>query len=172
MGRLTQRLFLGVAHCLAKTLIGIKAMAVLKPHYAHGIRDALNCHTVLLLAFPQLRLCLFALRDIPNDGDIPPEGAISVCHLRCHCLNGNNCPVLMREAPFGPKCANGVNHGVGLLPKEAILTGIAGGAATLVNEKIGVIVMTSFLGSYFITSVLPWKNLVWIIFCLSAAMQW
>jgi hypothetical protein len=57
-------------------------------------------------------------------------------------------------------------------PSEALLAAIAGGAVVLVSEKTGVILMTSFLGSYLAGSALPWTAATWVLFGVSAPLQW
>ena len=57
-------------------------------------------------------------------------------------------------------------------PAEALLAAVAGGAAVLVSEKAGVVLMTSFLGSFAAGSVFPWPAVTWALFGVSAALQW
>ena len=59
-----------------------------------------------------------------------------------------------------------------LEPPASLAAGIAGGAVALLNERLAVILLTSFLGSYLAGSVLPWKYFPLVMFALSAPIQW
>lgn len=80
---------------------------------------------------------------------------------------------LIGKALFGRGFLEGPLGGWwGLYPREAILAGIAGGVLNLVSEKVGVILMTSFLGSCFVGVVFTWKYFTWLMFGVSAMVQW
>lgn len=59
-----------------------------------------------------------------------------------------------------------------LSPIEALFAGIAGGVAVLVQERLAVVVMTAFVGSFLAGSLLPWKWATFCFFLLAAPLQW
>ena len=59
-----------------------------------------------------------------------------------------------------------------LSPLEALLAGIAGGVAVLVQERLAVTAMTAFVGSFLAGSLLPWRGAPFYFFLLAATLQW
>ena len=59
-----------------------------------------------------------------------------------------------------------------LSPLEALFAGIAGGVAVLVQERLAVVVMTAFVGSFLAGSLLPWRWATFWFFLLAVPLQW
>lgn len=59
-----------------------------------------------------------------------------------------------------------------LSPLEALFAGITGGVAVLVQERLAVVIMTAFVGSFLAGSLLPWRGAPFFFFLLSAPLQW
>ena len=59
-----------------------------------------------------------------------------------------------------------------LSPLEALFAGITGGVAVLVQERLAVVVMTAFVGSFLAGSLLPWRWAPFCFFLLAAPLQY
>lgn len=59
-----------------------------------------------------------------------------------------------------------------LSPLEALFAGVTGGVAVLVQERLAVVVMTAFVGSFLAGSLLPWRGAPFCFFLLAAPLQY